>query len=490
MIGEQVKVLIVEDDAAHAELVVDAFDEERGNFDVIVKDNLKGAMAQIESSCPDIVVADINLPDGKGSDLVPHRNAAASFPVIVMTSFGNEELAVETMKLGVMDYVVKSEHSFASLPHIVSRALAEWRANVLKREAEANASRLAAAVNQAGESIMMTDDRSIITYVNPFFEEMTGYSIAEVIGQKASVLSSGKQDKKFYENLHNTISSGETWKGFFTNRKKDGSFFDEEAVISPVFDEAGVIISYVAVKRDVTNERMLERQVRQSQKMAAIGQLAQKVAHDFTNVLSVILGNCRLAKMKIDEGDELCQYIDDVISSADNISKLTSELIAFAHPSDLRLRPVRLDRVISGVEKMLQKALPVDVETILEFDKEALKANLDQSQIEQVIIHMAINAAESMPKGGKLTISTIPDTEHPPADGFVTMTISDTGCGMSDEVQQHIFEPFYTTKQKGTNSGLGLSTVYRIIEQHGGSIIVESVLGEGTEVTVSVPIAD
>lgn len=484
-----IKVLIVEDDGAHAELVLAAFEERLGDFDVVVKADLKSAWEQIAAETPDVVIADINLPDGKGSDLASSEASCLAFPVIVMTSFGNEQLAVETMKLGVMDYVVKSDHAFATLPHIAERALGEWRAIRDKKAAEEKACRLAAAVNQAGESIMITDPEGVIQYVNPFFESMTGYSSEEVIGKKSSMLSSGKQDKKFYDDLWRTISSGQTWKGFFINKKRDGSLFEEEAVISPVCDDSGRIISCVAVKRDVTLERMLENQVRQSQKMAAVGQLASKVAHDFTNVLSVILGNARLARNKLSDRPEVFQYLDDVVTAANNITTLTAELISFAHPSKVNLKSMKLDKIVRGVGKILEKALPVNIAKVFELEEDSVRALVDASMIEQVIVHIAINAAESMPNGGTLVIRTESGKNDYCEDGFVMMTISDTGCGMDGEILQRIFEPFFTTKKTNGNTGLGLSTVYRIIEQHAGRIAVESIPGEGTTFRIFLPVA-
>ncbi len=489
MSDRNMKVLVVEDNEAHAELVVDSFDEQRGHFDVVVKGTLNSAIQHINSDKPDIVIADINLPDGNGSDLVPSTKDEYAFPVIVMTALGNEEIAVETMKLGVMDYVVKSNDSFAALPHIAERAIGEWNANMQKKKAEENAARLAAAVNQAGESIMITDTDGTIQYVNPFFEKMTGFSRDAIIGENSSILSSGAEGKQFYDHLWATISSGKTWKGHFTNTRRDGSLFEEDAVISPVSDESGTIISYVAVKRDVTNERLLENQIRQSQKMAAVGQLAQKVAHDFTNALTVILGNSRLAKGCTADSPAACRYLDDVIDASNSIAELTAQLIAFAHPSNLKLRPVRLDRILQGVDRILEKSLAANIKKDLQADKNCGKVMVDPAHIEQAVVHMAINSAEAMPDGGTLTIRTGCSEPDKVIDGFEVMTITDTGCGMDDDMQEQIFDPFYSRTKSKNNSGLGLSTVYKIIEQHGGRITVESVSGQGSTFTILLPLA-
>jgi len=484
--AECINVLIVEDDEAHAELVEAAFEDERSVFDIIVKSSLAEAREQIKTAAPDIIITDINLPDGKGSDLVPQEGDENTFPVIVMTSYGNEQLAVETMKLGVMDYIVKSNHTMASLPHIAKRAFGEWKAKQQKIEAEKKSAQLVTALSKVGESIIITDAEGRITYTNPFFEKMTGYSSEEVIGEFAGFLNDETQGDSPPCGMRESIVSGKVWKGTIVNRKKDGTRFEAESIVTPITDDSGEVVSCVTVKRDVTNERLLEKQYFQSQKMAAIGQFAQKVVHDFTNALNVILGNNELIIDMISYSPQALQYTNNINSSVNKIAKLISQLLAFSHPSEPMKESIKLNFVIKGLSEILEKALPANIEKVINLDADCERVSVDISLIEQAIVHLAINSAEAMPDGGTLTISTESNSRRF-GEKFESIAISDNGCGMDEEQQRRIFEPFFSTKEKGKNSGLGLSTVFKIIEQHNGRIIVESSLGRGTKITILLP---
>ena len=365
--------------------------------------------------------------------------------------------------------------------------------------------RLAAAVNSAAESIVITDVGGAIQYVNPYFEKMTGYKRKEVLGKNPKILSSGKQNEKFYEDIWKRILAGKVWRGHFTNRKKDGSLFEEHAVISPVKDQTGKIANFVAVKRDVTHEHHLESQIRRSQKMAAIGQLAHKIAHDFTNVLVTIQGNAELIKMDTLNIPKVGQYLSDILGATNRISSLTAELLAFAHPARPMLRAVRLDRSLLGVEEILRRTIPENVKLTFKASKEKCRVNVDPTQLEQAVMHLAINALEAMPDGGELKIETGParltaaesarlqagvSKRDRHEGGFGVVSVTDTGRGMTHETESHIFEPFYTTKGGKQNPGLGLTTVYSIIEGHNGHITVGSEPGKGSTFRIYLPMAE
>lgn len=378
--------------------------------------------------------------------------------------------------------------------------------NITRRKAaEEELGRLAAAVQGAAESIIITDARGTIQYVNPWFEKMTGYERSEIVGQNTRVLGSGKHDKEFYAELWSTVSAGRTWRGHFVNKKKDGTLFEENAVISPVRDTSGEIVSYVAVKRDVTHERELEGQIRQSQKMAAIGQLAHRVAHDFTNVLVMILGNAQLARAKVAPGSEVIQFLDEVISAANRVSILTAELLAFAHPSPLVAKTLKIKAALRGIEEILIRTIGREVELTLDMDRGNCKVHIDASQIEQAIVHVVINACEAMQSGGKLTVFVGPTDLTPEEEmmlqmgvpeedkctcGFAVISITDNGLGMTREVSSRAFEPFFSTKKNRDNPGLGLSTVYSIVQQHNGYITIDSQPGAGTCVKMFLPTVD
>ncbi len=365
-----------------------------------------------------------------------------------------------------------------------------------RKRAERQLSRLAAVIEQSSETVVITDVDGNIEYVNPAFEKTTGYTLEEVLGQNPRVLKSGHQDEQFYRELWETITSGNIWKGSFINRKKDGTLYYEDATIFPIKDRNGNIINFAAVKRDVTPERMLEEQVRQAQKMEAIGKLAGGVAHDFNNLLTVINGYCELLQTKIKPNQPFYREIELIRRAGERASALTSQLLAFSRRQVIQPEVLNLNRVVAATEKMLRRLIGEDVELITVLEPNLKSVKIDPVQVDQVIMNLAVNARDAMPQGGKLTIETANvhlDEEYTrahlgarPGD-YVMLAISDTGVGMDHEIQKHIFEPFFTTKGKGKGTGLGLSTVYGIVKQNNGFIWVYSEPGKGTTFKIYFP---
>lgn len=373
----------------------------------------------------------------------------------------------------------------------------------VRKETEDELLRLAAAVAAAGESIMITDTSGRIRYVNPFFEKMTGYSREECIDKTPGILHSGKQNEAFYTRLWKTLSAGKTWHGQFINRRKDGSQFLEEATISPVRNAAGKIVNYVAVKRDVTQQVALEQQLRHSQKMEALGRLAGGIAHDFTNMLVVIQGNAQMAKDKLPADSDARKHVEKILDSTNRVSSLTGELLGFAQQQPIMLKTMNLNRTLRGIEEILSRSVEPSVRIAVKPSENSLMVRIDPTLIEQAIMHLSINACEAMPEGGQLTIETgaafltaaeslqlpLSAMEAEQANRqFAVITVSDNGIGMTDDVKAHIFEPFYTTKNKKRSTGLGLSTVYGIVEQHEGYITIYSNPGKGTTFRIFLPL--
>jgi len=367
-----------------------------------------------------------------------------------------------------------------------------------RKDAERDAERLATAIAQITEGIIITDAQGTIEYVNDATLEITGYAREELIGENPRVLRSGHQPEAFYEQMWKTISSGEVWQGQLVNRRKDGSFYEEEMTITPIRWADGSIRSYVAAKRDVTDRVLLESQLLQAQKMEAIGQLAGGVAHDFNNMLTGITGYAQLLLRAVD-GDAQRSDLQQILELSTRAADLTQQLLAFSRRQQLEQIPVDLNNLIGSTLKMLRRLIPEDIE--VEFDgADALQAVMaDSGQIVQVLMNLAVNARDAMPSGGKLIIETA-DVEldgdyadaHLDVDPgrYVMMSISDNGVGMDEATRKHIFEPFFTTKGTGEGTGLGLATVYGIVKQHGGHINVYSEPGVGTAFKVYLPASE
>ncbi len=355
---------------------------------------------------------------------------------------------------------------------------------------------LITAIEQATETVIITDIDDKIIYINPAFEHTTGYNRAEVIGQSPDILSSDKHDEAFFQEMRATMRSGQTWRGRIVNKKKDGTLFTEEATISPIRGQNGDIVSFVEVKRDVTRELQLEEQYHQAQKMEAIGRLAGGVAHDFNNLLTGIMGHAGLALQELPPGDPVRNDIQEIHKNAERAANLTRQLLTFARRQVIAPRVLNLNELILNVDKMLRRLIGEDIELVTLPAPDLGQIKADPGQIEQVLLNLAVNARDAMPDGGKLTIEiteVILDEaytrRHPEVSPgqYVMLAVSDTGMGMTEEVKAHIFEPFFTTKEVGKGTGLGLATCFGIVRQNNGHIWVYSEPGQGTTFKIYLP---
>ena len=378
-----------------------------------------------------------------------------------------------------------------------TRAAAEME----RTQIEEKHSLLSAAVEQSTECVVITDIDGIIVYVNPAFERNTGYSAAQAIGKKPNILKSEKHSSEYYSKLWFALKSRGSWSGILINKRKDGTLFEEETNISTVSDSKGRPAYYVAVKRDVTNERRLEEQLRHAQKMEAIGELTGGIAHDFNNFLTAILGFSSLLQMKL-ENDKDAQsnsYLQNIISAADKAANMTNSLLSFSRKRIINIRPALLNDIISGIEKLLQRVITENVELKTALTDKGTIIMADTGQIEQVLLNLVANARDAMSKGGTVFIKTeimhldeafVGTYGYGKSGAYVLLSVSDTGIGMDETTKERIFEPFFTTKEAGKGTGLGLSIVYGIIRQHNGYIEVNSESGKGTTFNIYLPIIE
>ncbi|MGE5644162.1 MAG: PAS domain S-box protein [Acidobacteriota bacterium] len=360
-------------------------------------------------------------------------------------------------------------------------------------DAEQKMSSLAAAIEQSAEQVVITDTEGKIVYCNPAFENVTGYTKEEVAGRNPRFLKSGRQGGEFYSKLWETIRRGEVWSGQFVNRRKDGTFYSEDATISPIRAASGKITGFVAVKRDVTERINLENQLRRAQKLESVGRLAGGVAHDFNNLLTVINGYAEMMLNMLGEGDPLRAPVAEIQHAGERAAALTRQLLTFSRAQVVEPKATDLNSLITENRAMFQRLLGEDIELLTKLASPLGPVMADPGQLHQVVMNLAVNARDAMPGGGKLTIETANvELEENEVAGlapgpYVLLTVADTGVGIEKEIQERIFDPFFTTKGEGEGTGLGLSMVYGIVRQSGGAVALFSEPGQGATFRIYLP---
>ena len=366
-----------------------------------------------------------------------------------------------------------------------------------RRRAESTLALQGAALNAAGDAVAITDRDGTVVWVNPAYEQMTGYSLDEAIGRNHRDLTrSGVQDTAFYKKLWTTLLDGRTWRSDIVNRRKDGTQYFEKQTITPVRSEAGEITHFVAIKRDLTEDRKLSAKFLQAQKMEVVGRLASGIAHDFNNLLTVINGTAELALTDLPEGHPLRKDFEVIQQSGHSAAALTRRILSFSRKQVITREPLDLGKVISDFRSMLQRLIGEDVVLSVESDESLCLVSTDVGHVEQLVLNLAINAKDAMPTGGQLTIETrnvdLDDrfvVAHPGSrlGRHLLLRVSDNGTGMDAATLARVFEPFFTTKGAGKGTGLGLATVYDITEQSGGTVWATSEPGKGSQFSVYLP---
>ncbi len=391
-----------------------------------------------------------------------------------------------------------SEHLGIQFRALQDANVAMEREIRVRKEAEEQKALLSMAVEQAAETIAITDTEGKIQYINPAFEQVSGYGRNEMIGTNLDHLARVDEGNDGNRAMWETLRGGRVWTGRIVGRRRDGGEFEEVAVVSPVVNAGGRIVNYVAALRDVTAEKRLEEQLRQAQKMEAVGRLTGGIAHDFNNLLTAINGYSELVLQRIEAHDPIREEIQGIRDAGERAAALVNRLLTFSRRQVVEPRVLDLNQVIAGVVGMLRRLIGENVE-LTSISAEGLwSVQADPGQIEQVLMNLAVNARDAMPAGGRLTIETAnlsvdgaSAMRFPVKPGaYVMLRVSDTGCGMDETVRSRVFEPFFTTKPSGKGTGLGLSTVYGIVKQGGGDLFLDSEVGKGTVFTVCLPRAE
>jgi PAS domain S-box-containing protein len=367
-----------------------------------------------------------------------------------------------------------------------------------RKRAEAEIKKLSSAVEQSIDGIAMTDPGLRLVYVNEAFAKMHNYSVKQMVGMKTAKLHSDDQMEEFKASLDQVNKQG-SWTGQIEHIKGDGTPFPTYTSLTLLKTTEGQPAGLLTVTRDITEQRKLEAQFLWSQRMEAVGHLAGGIAHDFNNMLTTIKGYADLRLMELDPANSLHADLCEIQKASERAAKLTHQLLAFSRNQILEPKVANLNDVLLETDKMLRPLIGEDIELVTLLAEDLANVKTDLSQIEQVLVNLAVNARDAMPNGGKLTLETANITvKKEYARNHVTVTpgkyvmlaVSDTGVGMTEEVRQHIFEPFFTTKEVGKGTGLGLATCYGIVKQCGGNMWVYSEPGKGATFKIYLPEVD
>lgn len=356
--------------------------------------------------------------------------------------------------------------------------------------------KLAKAVGQIGEGVVITDTAGIIEYVNASFCTITQYTEEEIIGKNINILRSGQHEQDFYRQLWETITTKENWSGTMINKRKDGSLYHEHTFISPILDSFGKLVNFVAVKRDITNDILIERKMRQSQKLQAIGTLAGGIAHDFNNLLMGMSVFTELALNDLAPDCKIAEYLNQVRSEQLRAMSLIEKILLFSSQKEGVVHEIKIKETALDILDVLRATLPVTLEMETKI-ADVGKMIMDPTHLQQILINLCTNANYAMQGRGKLSIVIKNANVYAPQSNnhksnnsskWLSISVSDTGTGIDSKTLERIFEPFYTTKPVGEGTGLGLATVHGIVEKYNGTIEVDSVINQGTTFRIHLPV--
>jgi len=500
--AKSLRVLVVEDRAEDAELTVRELRRAELDCETLHVDTAHAFRRALADFRPDIVLADYTVPGFGGmAALEILKTEAPDIPLIVVTGSLDEETAAECIKAGAADYVLKT--NLIRLEPAISGALAFAQSQADKHAAESalriNERRFRALVEESWDAIALFGSDGSILYGSPATTRLLGYDLSEFVGRNAMELIHPDDRADVLLHLQDVMGGPRARVHVAARvRHKNGSWRYLEGVFTNLLDDPSVA-AIVNNYRDVTDRRILEEQVMLSQKMEAIGRLAGGVAHDFNNILTAIGGYTDLLMADLPPDDRRRHDVEEIYQAAQRAAGLTQQLLAFSRRQVLQPKVININALVPDIEKMLRRLIGEDILFATVLHPHLGNVRADPGQLEQVIVNLAVNARDAMPDGGRLTIETRNvelDAEyavdHPTVKPgrYVMLAVTDSGVGMDEETKSRIFEPFFTTKVRGKGTGLGLATVYGIVQQTGGHIWPYSEPGRGTTMRVYLPRVD
>ncbi len=493
-------ILIIEDNQADFRLITRCLQQHGllGRCHCVV--NLEELNAALEDASWDLVLTDYNVPKLNFQDTLRLiQEQMPDRPVILISGSLGEERAVELLKLGVWDFVLKD--SLTRLAPAIERSLRDAGVRRGRQAAEASLrdseERYRSLVETSYDWLWEVDAEGRYTYASPRVYDLLGYAPDAVLGKTPFDFMPAAEAQRVAAGFREIASKRESFSGLENiNQHKDGREVVLESSGAPVLGPDGEFRGYRGMDRDITERKRLEAQLRQAQKLEAIGQLAGGVAHDFNNILAAFMMHLGLLQMNPGLDGETHLVLKDLDLAARRAASLTRQLLMFSRRSVLALKPLDLNEIVVNLLKMLTRLIGEHLDLRFDGRSGLPPVEADAGMLEQVLMNLVVNARDAMPKGGRITISTAlvepgvkraGQVANHDSGQFLCLAVSDTGCGMDSATLKRIFEPFFTTKEVGQGTGLGLATVHGIVAQHKGWVEVDSEIDVGTTFRIFLP---
>ena len=487
-------ILIAEDDEGILKLIRMSLSRNGYHCDGVKSGS--EAIAMLKDNEYKMILLDYQLSDMSGEQVISKfKNGIQKIPFIIMTGHGDEKIAIDMMKQGARDYLVKDENFLEILPRVVSRVDQQIDNEIRLDKAEEKLREQAQLIDIANDAIVVRNMEDIVLFMNIAAEQLYGYKKQEVVGRKSVELFYKEDFIQAVEAENEVLSKGE-WRGELKQITKEGGILTVESRQTLIRDETGHPKSILIINRDITEKKQLENQFLRSQRMEGIGSLAGGIAHDLNNLLAPISLSSDLL-LRYDLDDKSKELIEVIKTSVDRAGSVVHQVLAFARGVDngehIRIQP---NHVVKEIVEIAKKTFPKKINTFFNVFNNLWLIKGDPTQIHQVLLNLCVNARDAMPDGGDLILSVEnmhmdsqfasinPQAKPGP---YVKFTISDTGIGMSAETKERIFDPFFSTKELSDGTGLGLSTAHGITQSLGGFISVESEVNQGSTFNIFIP---
>jgi len=497
-VSRPLRILIVEDSEDDTQLLLHEL--RRGGYDptherVESAATMDRALARQQW---DMVIADYSIPNfNSTAALALLKERGHDLPFIIVSGTITEETAVATMKAGAHDYLLKG--NLKRLLPAIDRELREAASRRERRKAEEalreSEKRLQKILDNSPAIIFLKDTEGRYLYVNAQFGKLTVLTPEQILGKTDAEIFPPEQAAAFRANDLKVLQTGVALEFEEGAHHLDGLHTSIVAKF-PLRNTEGEVYAICGIATDITERKSLEAQLRQSQKMEAIGRLAGGIAHDFNNMLTVINGFSELMLLSLPGEAPQRDSLEQIRDAGERAATLTRHLLAFSRQQVLQPRVLDLNAEVANMDTMLKRMIAEDIDLLTILSPGSTPVKADPGQIQQILMNLVVNARDAMPDGGRLTIETadvVLDTDYArrhvgvSPGRYVMLAVSDNGCGMDKQTQARIFEPFFTTKEEGKGTGLGLSTVYGIVKQSGGNIWVYSEPGRGTTFRIYLP---